>query len=144
MAEKQLEEFMAAEQQLENKSLTNRFNLHKQADDATNGTATVDGKDDLVAVNETELYRDPNKPVIVGVQMFFSRTGELDMVHQNFFSQFDLVLEWQPVCAVIQPSDVDSIWLCPSDRRFVSNFRLSRRWKAILRIQGISNQIGCQ
>ena len=53
-------------------------------------------------VNEDCLYHDPTKPVIVGVQMFFSRTGELDMVHQNFFSQFDLVLQWQPTLIEVQ------------------------------------------
>ena len=134
MAEQQLEDYIA-----------NTNDDDVVGNGAAQGTETAeDGKNDVVAVNEEDLYRDPNKPVIVGVQMFFSRTGDLDMVHQNFFSQFDLVLEWQPV-------NVLFVIHCPyhSLHTFETNplfyqFRPSKRWKSILKIQGISSRIGCQ
>ena len=71
--------------------------INTTAGDETNNEDAVPRDDDKSSDDADNLYRDPNKPVIVGVQMFFSRTEALDMVQQNFFTQFDLVLEWQ-VC----------------------------------------------
>jgi len=102
MAEQQLEEYIANNEET---GTANETQI-TQSEDANSAGAVV--------ASDGGLYRDESKPVIVGVQMFFSRTENLDMVHQNFFTQFDLVLEWQPTKEEVESYIEDPIGFKPA------------------------------